>query len=114
MIEITSLTDLQKIVLDKDLRNQIIIIKFGSNDCTSCTILTPELEKLEYAFGNRVLVVEIDVNKAFEIAKAFQIEGIPTGIFYYKNRMFKELTLVGGTIGQYYQNVNVLLSQYNV
>ena len=63
---------------------------------------------------NQIRIVNVDIDKGIDIAKAFNIEAVPTSLFYFKNKLFKELTIVGGSIGMYYQNVNILLSQYNV
>ena len=114
MIEITNIQELRNIVFNKDFSNHIIILNFFASWCTSCTIITPELEKLENAYANRVLVIKIDVDRSRDIAQAFDIQSIPCGIFYYRNKMFNELTLVAKPPGNYYQNVNVLLSQYSV
>lgn len=110
---ITNIGNIEKIkyIVDNDPR--VVILNFTANWCTPCQMLTPELESMEQFYNNRVIIIQIDVQRFPRIADFFGIVAMPTLIFFFNKILWKNLTITGGDIGQAYDNVNILLTQHN-
>lgn len=107
---IGTIEEIRKIV-DNDPR--VIVLDFFANWCTPCQMLTPELEAMEKFYSNRVLIVQINIERFPRLADAFNIVAVPTLIFFFNKILWKNLTITGGDIGTAYDNVNILLTQHN-
>lgn len=110
---ITNVGTIEKIkyIVENDPR--IVILNFFANWCTPCQMLTPELAAMERFYGNRILIIQIDVERFPRVADTFGIVAMPTLIFFFNKILWKNLTITGGDMGQAYDNVNVLLTQHN-
>jgi thiol-disulfide isomerase/thioredoxin len=100
-----------KYIIEKEPR--VVVLDFYANWCTPCVLLTPLLIDMEKYYKNKCLVIQIDVERYFKIADAFNITAMPTIMFFYNNTFWKELTLTGAEIGTIYENVNILLTMHN-
>lgn len=92
---------------------RIIIITFSANWCTPCQMLKPLLEQLEFSYRNRVLIINVDVERFPSVADAFKITTLPTQLFFFNKILWKNLTIGEADIGTTYNNVNILLTQHN-
>jgi len=111
MIEsIENLDQLRKIT---NTDKRVLVLDFYAPWCTPCDLLTPLLQQMEKFYNNKCLVIRIDVYKYSSIADAFGITGMPTVMFFFGKKLWKELTVVGGDIGTIYQNVSILITQRN-
>ena len=59
---------------------------FRTPSCASATI-APLLSKLAAEFGDRVKIVKIDVDAEKEIAAKYQIDSIPSLLFFAKGQL---------------------------
>ena len=107
---IGTLEEIKKIV-DKDPR--IVILYFSALWCTPCNIFNPQLLDMEKFYANKVLIIEINVDRFPRISSAFGISSIPTLMFYFNKILWKKLTVTGADLGQAYDNVSILLTQHN-
>jgi len=107
---IGTLEQLHKII-NTDPR--IVLVNFTANWCTPCNMFTPLLDQMEKFYGNRILIIQIDVQRFPRIADAFSIVAMPTLLFFFNKILWKELTITGADIGTAYSNVNILLTQHN-
>jgi len=107
---VDTLEDL-KYIIEKE--NRVVVLDFFANWCTPCQMLTPLLIDMEKYYLNKVLVIQIDVERYRKIANAFNITSMPTVMFFYNNTFWKELTVAGADIGTMYDNVNILLTMHN-
>ena len=110
---ITNVGTIEKIRYIVDNDSRVVILNFTANWCTPCQMLTPELENMERFYSNRILIIQIDVQRFPRVADSFGIVAMPTLIFFFNKILWKNLTITGGDIGQAYDNVHVLLTQHN-
>lgn len=75
--------------ITKDNFNQIIVeekrtavIDFWAPWCTYCRRIAPAYEKIAEQYGETLLVGKINIDEAEEVAQQYQVEVIPTLIFF--------------------------------
>ena len=107
---IGTLEEIKKIV-DKDPR--VVILYFSAQWCTPCNIFNPQLQDMEKFYANKVLIIEINVDRFPRISDAFGISSIPTLMFFFNKILWRKLTVTGADLGQTYDNVSILLTQHN-
>ena len=107
---IGTLEEIKKIV-DKDPR--VVILYFSASWCTPCNIFNPQLQDMEKFYANKILIIEINVDRFPRISDAFGISSIPTLMFFFNKILWRKLTVTGADIGQSYDNVSILLTQHN-
>ena len=107
---IGTLEEIKKIV-DKDPR--VVILYFSASWCTPCNIFNPQLQDMEKFYANKVIIIEINVDRFPRISDAFGISSIPTLMFFFNKILWRKLTVTGADIGQSYDNVSILLTQHN-
>ena len=103
--------DALKYIIEKESR--VVVLDFFANWCTPCQLLTPLLQDMENFYNNKVLVIQIDVERYPSISDAFGIVAMPTICFFFNNTFWKELTITGSDIGTIYENCSILLTQHN-
>ena len=59
-----------------------VVADFYATWCGPCKILSPRLDKLAGSFTNRVHFVKINVDEAPALSQRFDIQGIPTLLFF--------------------------------
>lgn len=67
----------QALVLEAS-RTAVVLVDFWAQWCGPCKTLTPLLEKTVAAYGGRVKLVKIDVDKNQMLASQFRVQSIPT------------------------------------
>jgi thioredoxin 1 len=107
---IGTLEEIKKIV-DNDPR--VVILYFSAQWCTPCNIFNPQLQDMEKFYANKVLIIEINVDRFPRISDAFGISSIPTLMFFFNKILWRKLTVTGADLGQTYDNVSILLTQHN-
>ena len=107
---IGTLEEIKKIV-DKDPR--VVILYFSASWCTPCNIFNPQLQDMEKFYANKVIIIEINVDRFPRISDAFGISSIPTLMFFFNKILWRKLTVTGADLGQAYDNVSILLTQHN-
>ena len=71
---------------DKEVpdKGMVTLVDLGANACIPCKLMAPIMTKLEKDYQGKAAVAFIDVWKFPEQAKRFNIQVIPTQIFYDK------------------------------
>lgn len=54
-----------------------VLLDFTATWCPPCQMMKPHLHKVEQAYGDRLKVVEIDIDENSYLPAFFQVEGIP-------------------------------------
>jgi len=73
--------DFNEVLEEEFLKNKIVILKFGSEFCTSCFALETELEELD-ELRDDISVLSIDCDVSMELVHKFYIQRLPTMIIY--------------------------------
>lgn len=61
------------------------IVDFYADWCTPCIKFKPTLEALAQKYKGRLIIYKINVDKAQDVCKAFDISNIPTLMFFNRN-----------------------------
>jgi len=59
-----------------------VVVDFYATWCGPCKILSPQLDKLAGSFTNQIKFVKINVDEAPALSQRFNIEAIPTLLFF--------------------------------
>ena len=59
-----------------------VVADFYATWCGPCKILSPRLDKLAGSFTNEIKFVKINVDEAPDLSQRFNIQGIPTLLFF--------------------------------
>jgi thioredoxin 1 len=59
-----------------------VLVDFYATWCGPCKRLAPMVEELAGQFSGRIKFVKVDVDASPDLARRFQIEGIPTLLFF--------------------------------
>ena len=70
-----------------------VVVDFYATWCGPCKILSPRLDTLAGSFTNEIKFVKINVDEAPDLSQRFNIQGIPTLLF------FKNGKIVDGVVG---------------
>jgi thioredoxin len=70
-----------------------VVVDFYATWCGPCKRLAPMLDELAGQFSGRIKFVKVNVDESPELSRRFQIEGIPTLLF------FKDGKLVDRSVG---------------
>ena len=66
------------------VKGMVTLVDLGANACIPCKMMAPILEKLEKEYRGKAAIVFIDVWKNPDEVKRFNLQAIPTQIFYDK------------------------------
>ncbi len=65
-------------------RGMVTLVDVGAKSCIPCKMMDPILQKMDKRYEGKAAVIFIDVRYHQEEARRFQINGIPTQIFFDK------------------------------
>ena len=71
----------QKVFSEELSKDNILILKFGSEYCDACMALSFELEELDDSNEN-ISILEIDCGESEELAQRYKVSQVPTMVIY--------------------------------
>ena len=92
------------------LANRPVLVDFYADWCPPCRKLAPTIETLAKDYGDRILVVKVNVDKGPQLAKRYGIRSIPTVILFVEGE--PETVLTGlRSEGEYRQAIDAVLQR---
>jgi thioredoxin 1 len=67
--------------------NRPVVIDFHATWCGPCKVQSPILRELSDEMGEKIRVIKIDVDQNHEIARRYQIQGVPTIAIFINGQM---------------------------
>jgi len=67
----------------------VVMVDFWAAWCGPCRMLTPIVDELSVEYAGKAKIVGLDVDKATDIATTYQVQAIPT-ILFFKNGLVVE------------------------
>ncbi len=64
--------------------NVLTIVDFWADWCGPCAMLSPVLEKIEKAYGDKIKLCKINIDEEIELALINKVVSVPT-LRFYKN-----------------------------
>ena len=64
-----------------------LLVDFFAEWCGPCKVQAPILKQAKDVLGEQVRIIKIDVDKNPEVARHFQVQGVPTLILFKKGEI---------------------------
>lgn len=71
--------------------NGVVMVDFFAPWCGPCKMMAPTIEKLANEYAGKVKIGAINVDENSEVSMKYQIQSIPTLIFFKKGEMVDKL-----------------------
>ncbi len=69
-----------------------VMVEFWAEWCGPCRLVSPVIEQLAHEYTGRLLTVKVNVDRKPLVAQAYQVQGIPTIILFWKGEPRMRLT----------------------
>ena len=69
-----------------------VVVDFYATWCVPCKILSPRLDKFAGSFTNEIKFVKINVDEAPDLYQRFNLQGIPTLLFFKDGKVVDSIT----------------------
>src|SRR5512136_394679 len=69
-----------------------LLVDFWAEWCGPCRVVSPAITRLAHETAGRLLTVKVNVDRKPEVAQAFEVQGIPTIMLFWKGESRMRLT----------------------
>jgi len=69
-----------------------VLVDFWAEWCGPCRTVSPAIERLAREYSGRILTVKVNVDKKPDVAQAYEVQGIPTIMLFWKGEPRMRLT----------------------
>ena len=69
-----------------------VLVDFWAEWCGPCRTVSPAIERLAKEYSGRILTVKVNVDKKPDVAQAYEVQGIPTIMLFWKGEPRMRLT----------------------
>ena len=87
-LEISKMSELIRLIRSEE---RPILIDFYTVWCAPCKLMELVLEEVKEKYGDKVLIIRIDCEKALEIAREFSIMSVPTLMIFHRKELVEQL-----------------------
>jgi thioredoxin 1 len=63
------------------------LVDFHATWCGPCKMMSPVLDQLKKAYGDKIRILKIDVDKNPDLADRFKVRGVPTLILFKEGKL---------------------------
>lgn len=111
MIKVNGLESFKRLINEND----VVLVDFTSKYCGPCRLQERELKILEQHFGNKILIISVDINENLNLATKYGINATPTLMFFKKGKKVRFKSRTKGRIDRFIglQNANRLIGPIN-
>jgi|GEM_PF-330137 len=67
-------------------RHSIVVVDFWADWCMPCKVLQPTLNQLAEKYADKIKVAKLDVDRNRRISAQYQVQNIPTVIFFVRGK----------------------------
>lgn len=64
-----------------------VLVDFYADWCAPCKMMTPILQQLKSAMGDKLNIIKVDTERNPDVAIKYQVRGIPNLILFHKGQM---------------------------
>jgi thioredoxin len=69
-----------------------VLVDFWAEWCGPCRTVSPAIERLAKEYSGRILTVKVNVDRKPDVAQAYEVQGIPTIMLFWKGEPRMRLT----------------------
>ena len=69
-----------------------VLVDFWAEWCGPCRTVSPAIERLAHEYSGRLLTVKVNVDRRPQVAQAYEVQGIPTIMLFWKGEARMRLT----------------------
>ena len=69
-----------------------VLVDFWAEWCGPCRVVSPTIERLARENHGRILTVKVNVDRKPQVAQAFEVQGIPTIMLFWRGEPRMRLT----------------------
>jgi thioredoxin 1 len=69
-----------------------VLVDFWAEWCGPCRTVSPAIERLAREYAGRVLTVKVNVDRRPNVAQAYDVQGIPTIMLFWRGEELMRLT----------------------
>ena len=72
--------------------DKVVLVDFWGPQCGPCLALSPYVDKLEEAYGDKLKVTKLDASKNRRFCLSLKVLGLPTFLIYAKGKEVRRLS----------------------